>query len=142
MQRIVILVVLVLELFSSCSDGKSENLIKRYFTQIQSDHDEWRSTLERFIRDTISSEELKRLFFSDNQTVPFERRDVLLVGRYFNVSDSLLFEHELLLDEKNNLLGPFFSNSDFDKEQLRELLKIENEIIAVLFKIEMEIDAE
>lgn len=140
MKKIIPLTILLFGLLTSCSNSKKESLLKSYFLQIQLDHEGWKNVIETSLKDTIYGKELKRLFFSFNQTVPFEKRDVVLVGRYFNLGDAILFEHELLMDEKDNLLSPFFSDSDIDKAQLRELLKIENEIIEVLNKIEKEID--
>lgn len=140
MKKIVILMILFFGLLASCSTTETENLMKSYFTKIRGDHDGWKNVIESSIQDTISHEELKRLFFTYNQTVPFERRDVVLIGRYFNISEDVLFEHELLLDKKNGLVGPFFLNMNMSKKELQALLKIENEIIAVLEKMEKEID--
>lgn len=137
MKAICILPLLLFLLFS-CSESEKVELVKEYFSDIQTDHTEWKDALDMAIRDSLSIDELRGYYFFNNQRTSFERRDIRFVLRYFDIStsDSLFLEYTKLVDRKSSLVSAFYMNKELKEEELLDLLEVENEMIKVLEKIE------
>ncbi len=142
MKKITIFTILFFSLFTSCSDSKKDSEMILYFKDIQIDHSEWVKIIENVINDSIPRNQLSGLYFFNNQKTTFERRDVGHIMKYFdlNTTHALFHDYTKLIDRKGTLEVGFYRCRDVTDNELMELIKIENEIIAVLNKIEKEID--
>jgi len=138
MKRKTPLIILFLSIFLSCATNNREDLMMDYYSDIQSDHSRWQEVLENYNKDSTSIEELNRLFFYYNQKPTFERKDVRLVLKFFDIdtSDSIFLEYTKLIDRKNSLVVGFYLHRKIREDELLKLLVVENEIVTVLEKIE------
>jgi hypothetical protein len=142
MKRNILLFIFFLGTLLSCSTSNREDLMKDYCSDIKNDHSRWAEVLESYVTDGVTStEELNRHFFYYNQKTTFERRDVRLVLKFFDInsSDSLFLEYTKLIDKKNSLVVNFYLNKEVMEDDLKSLVAVENDIITVLAKIEKRI---
>lgn len=141
MKQISILSALLVFLLFSCSESEKEELVKEYFSEIQTDHTEWKDAIETAIQDSLSIDELRGYYFFNNQRTPFERRDIRFVLRYFDIStsDSLFLEYTKLIDRKSSLVSAFYLNKEVKQVELLDMIEVEDEIIKVLTKIQKRI---
>lgn len=137
MKTLLIALIAISSLLSCSGQQEKGDLVKSHFKEILADNVKWKKSIERSLEDSlISQKEIRRLFFQSNPTISHVYREVGMIHNYFDLSDQLLKEYRSLLDEKNNLLGVFYSCKDIDEENLESLLLIENKIIQKLEQID------
>jgi predicted membrane protein len=129
-----LIATLLLVLIQSCTDSSDKDrIIHSNLDVIIQENSSWRNDLKNYNENIdVTQTELRRRFFSNSATSHDVYLHVSSIAQYFNYNDEILLEYNILLDEREKIIAPFYKCDKLSKESMMELITVEDKIVSTL----------